>query len=67
MKMLVRILKQTIMTNTKRAFLIVFGFLGFFACEQNQDKIDWVFVEGGSFEQGKNQIIISPMGDRLGV
>lgn len=28
-------------------------------------KIYWIFVEGGPFEQGKNQIVISPKGDTI--
>ncbi|MBL7903468.1 MAG: SUMF1/EgtB/PvdO family nonheme iron enzyme [Bacteroidales bacterium] len=43
------------------------GLLLFYACNQHQGQssIDWVFVEGGSFEQGKNQIIVSPKGDTI--
>ena len=46
------------------AFLIVTVLL---ACEQQPEMIyiDWVFVEGGTFEQGKNQFIVSPKGDTV--
>ena len=39
----------------------------FSACSLNNEKpeIDWVFVEGGIFEQGKNQFIVSPKGDTI--
>ena len=48
----------------------IFVFLGIFvftSCSQNQEgtKMDWVFVKGGTFEQGKNQIIISPKRDTV--
>lgn len=47
--------------------LLFIGLLAFIACTQNQHKIeiDWILVEGGSFEQGKNQLIISPNGDTI--
>ncbi|MAD96066.1 MAG: hypothetical protein CMB99_01950 [Flavobacteriaceae bacterium] len=37
------------------------------ACQPNQKKpkIDWVFVEGGTFEQGKNQFVVSPNKDTI--
>lgn len=37
------------------------------SCHQSKEKIkiDWVFVAGGSFEQGKNSMIISPKGDTV--
>ncbi|MFY0605878.1 MAG: SUMF1/EgtB/PvdO family nonheme iron enzyme [Cyclobacteriaceae bacterium] len=38
--------------------------LSVFSCK-TENVIDWVFVEGGEFEQGKNQIIISPKGDTI--
>ena len=50
---------------TKQIFLLLIGFSVFNSCNQKQNKIDWVFVEGGTFEQGKNQIIISPKGDTI--
>ncbi|NME68215.1 formylglycine-generating enzyme family protein [Flammeovirga aprica] len=39
----------------------------FISCQPKPktDKVDWVFVEGGTFEQGKNQIVISPKGDTI--
>ena len=47
--------------------LITIGIVVFASCNQNQEKtnIDWVFVEGGTFEQGKNQFIVSPKGDTV--
>lgn len=35
------------------------------ACQQTTQPVEWVWVEGGSFEQGKNQLIISPGGDTV--
>jgi formylglycine-generating enzyme required for sulfatase activity len=35
------------------------------ACTHTPKDIDWVFVEGGTFEQGKHQIIISVSGDTV--
>ena len=35
------------------------------SCNQKTTAFDWVFVEGGSFEQGKNQILVSPKGDTV--
>ena len=49
-----------------RGFLILLSGLFFLSsCQPHNPSIDWVFVEGGSFEQGKNQIIISPKGDTV--
>ena len=48
-----------------RELLILLGFLVFSSCEDKQANIDWVFVEGGTFEQGKNQIVISPKGNTI--
>lgn len=58
-------LKDLKMIN--KTILTILLFLIFISCNKNQDKIniDWVFVEGGTFEQGKNQIIISPKGDTI--
>ena len=53
------------MPTTKPAFFLFIGLLIFNACTQDGAEIDWVFVKGGSFEQGKNQIIISPNGDTV--
>jgi len=37
-----------------------------FSCkEQEHIQTEWVFVSGGTFEQGKNQLIISPKGDTV--
>ncbi|MBS7252446.1 formylglycine-generating enzyme family protein [Flavobacterium branchiicola] len=44
-------------------FIISLAFLVFTSCKE--DNIDWVFVDGGTFEQGKNQIIITPKGDTI--
>lgn len=49
----------------KNNILILLAFLVFSSCNQKNNKIDWVFVKGGSFEQGKNQFIISPKGDTI--
>ena len=51
----------------KKQTLLVLGILVFLSCKQNQNdtEIEWVFVKGGTFEQGKNQIIISPKGDTI--
>lgn len=49
----------------KHKFVVLLGFLIFISCEQSKNKIDWVYVEGGNFEEGKNQIIVSPKGDTL--
>lgn len=52
-----------------KTFLIGIVIIQFISCKQDQKQdnleIDWVFVEGGTFEQGKNQIIISPKGDTI--
>ena len=46
--------------------LILFVGLSFLSsCQSPEKSIEWIFVEGGSFEQGKNQIIISPKGDTV--
>jgi formylglycine-generating enzyme required for sulfatase activity len=46
---------------------MLIGLIAFVSCKQVQEKtkIDWVLVEGGTFEQGKNQLIISPKGDTV--
>jgi len=51
----------------KNSFFIFLGFFVFISCKQNQEeaKMDWVFVKGGTFEQGKNQILISPKKDTI--
>ena len=38
-----------------------------FSCNQNKKTIntEWVFVKGGTFQQGKNQFIISPKRDTI--
>ena len=43
------------------------GILMFFSCKQNRrsDSIEWVFVAGGEFTMGENQLIVSPMGDTM--
>lgn len=46
-------------------FFFLAGYSLFISCKHNHGQIDWVFVEGGLFEQGKNQIIISPKGDTI--
>jgi sulfatase modifying factor 1 len=48
----------------KTQLLIIFlGLLVFTSCKE--DNVDWIFVEGGTFEQGKNQMVISPKGDTI--
>ena len=48
----------------KTQLLIIFlGLLVFTSCKE--DNADWIFVEGGTFEQGKNQMVISPKGDTI--
>ena len=51
----------------KKLTIILIGFFVFTSCKQKQEttEIDWIFVKGGTFEQGKNQIIISPKGDTI--
>lgn len=51
----------------KKITFLLIGILVLSSCKQRQEKvaIDWIFVKGGTFEQGKNQIIISPKGDTL--
>ena len=48
-----------------RTFIFLIGFLFLNSCKKNDEKIEWIFVEGGSFEQGKNQIVVSPKGDSI--
>ncbi|MDA0195492.1 MAG: SUMF1/EgtB/PvdO family nonheme iron enzyme [Bacteroidetes bacterium] len=51
----------------KYQILVALGLLTLYSCNQDQKLLqaDWIFVEGGSFEQGKNQFIISPNGDTV--
>ncbi|AZA90258.1 Serine/threonine-protein kinase pkn1 [Chryseobacterium nakagawai] len=49
----------------KNKFAILLGALILISCEKHKNKIDWIYVEGGHFEEGKNQIIISPKGDTI--
>lgn len=49
----------------KHTIIFVLGILILISCKSEIEKIDWVFVEGGTFEQGENQIIISPKGDTI--
>ena len=50
--------------NLSLALLLV---VIFSSCDKKQEamSIDWVFVEGGTFEQGKNQFVVSPKGDTI--
>ena len=52
---------------TKTGLIILCIMFLFTACKQNQEKepIEWIFVEGGNFHQGKNQFIVSPKGDTI--
>jgi len=46
--------------------LIIIGFLILFSCNnKNSIDVEWIFVEGGTFQQGKNQFIISPKRDTI--
>ena len=48
--------------------VFIFFFVGLFflsSCQTDEKSMDWIYVEGGTFEQGKNQIIISPKGDTV--
>ena len=45
--------------------VILVVFVAITSCKQSTTEIEWVFVEGGSFEQGKNQMIVSPKGDTV--
>lgn len=50
----------------KQAFLFL-AMLGILSCTEQTEhiEIDWVLVPGGTFEQGKNQVVISPKGDTI--
>lgn len=50
---------------TLRTFIFLIGFLFLNSCKKSDEKIEWIFVEGGTFEQGKNQIVVSPKGDSI--
>ncbi|WP_285653015.1 SUMF1/EgtB/PvdO family nonheme iron enzyme [Allomuricauda sp. NBRC 101325] len=50
---------------SKHICISLIGMLILISCGTDPIKIDWIFVEGGTFEQGKNQIIISPKGDTI--
>jgi len=52
---------------TKYGIIVLIGLCVFSSCNQRDQKtkIDWVYVLGGTFEQGKNQFIISPKGDTV--
>lgn len=49
----------------QRYFCIVLLVVVVNACTNIQEPIEWVYVEGGSFLQGENQVIISPGGDTV--
>lgn len=49
----------------KYTCLILIGLLLFSFSKQDPNTIDWVFVQGGTFEQGKNQLVVTPKGDTL--
>jgi sulfatase modifying factor 1 len=52
---------------TNHIILLQIIILTFCSCKQNKgvNQTDWIFVEGGTFEQGKNQFIVSPNGDTV--
>jgi sulfatase modifying factor 1 len=47
----------------KQVNIGILSLLTFFSCEKQ--KIEMVFVEGGSFTMGTDRSIITPMGDTL--
>ena len=47
-----------------KSTLAFIGLFVFISCKQKTN-IDWAFVKGGTFEQGKNQLVISPKGDTV--
>jgi len=51
----------------KNLIIIFLALLIFTSCYQRNDtiNIDWIFVEGGNFEQGKNQFLVSAKGDTI--
>ncbi len=49
---------------TRKLPLIFVLCAAFTSCKQRAE-IEWVFVEGGTFEQGVNQFIVSPKGDTI--
>lgn len=51
----------------KSAMIVLFLSMLIFSCKQADENkgIEWILVEGGTFEQGKNQFIISPKGDTI--
>lgn len=48
-----------------RSFLPLILFFILQSCTEKSDSTAWVFVKGGTFEQGKNQLVISPKGDTI--
>ena len=50
---------------TRKLALYAVLLIAFVSCMPTPAEIEWVYVEGGSFEQGKNQIIVSPKGDTI--
>lgn len=49
----------------RKLTLILVVFIACNSCKQKTTEIEWIFVKGGTFEQGKNQIIVSPKGDTI--
>ncbi len=48
-------------------YILLAAVLFLFGCQPHpkKPKIDWILVEGGTFEQGKNQFVISPNKDTI--
>ena len=53
--------------NIFKGFLVSLGVFLLVSCESIKEtpQIAWVFVEGGEFQQGEHQFIISPGGDTI--
>jgi len=55
------------MKISKHNILILVSTIILCTCEfyKDDNKIDWIYVKGGGFEQGKNQFIVSPKCDTI--
>lgn len=55
------------LNTIKYTAIMIWSSFMLLACNQKpkNSNIEWVFVEGGRFEQGKNQFILSPKGDTV--
>ena len=43
---------------SRKPTLLIAALVVLVSCQPETAQIDWVFVEGGTFEQGKNQFIV---------